>query len=326
MDKITEINMDYTTFSKIKGKLNPQDKKDITITSDKPISSSSSSSMSMASAMEESEILEPEAVIAPQDKATMKYLSNVKDVKTGQISKPFTIGAQRYQMVRALSGDNKIVMAVFAHDETDDNGDNVIYTVEDFERDIALPMKEAMGMVGKDIQVAEEDTYEGYKHYLVNKKTNKIRKFKTVEEILSANKTVDEDYMGGKEFRKYMTEKLFGRRKRMNELGAEPIGGAEDMTKKAERLMDIIDDNSKVQNAIKTIKTPDAKKEVIAAFAELIGVPRNGLTNLVSQIKDMSKEPVVQPTNEKVIITKNQLIESLKPSKVIKTIKIKDIK
>ena len=33
--------------------------------------------MSMASAMEESEILEPEAVIAPQDKATMKYLSNV---------------------------------------------------------------------------------------------------------------------------------------------------------------------------------------------------------------------------------------------------------
>ena len=322
MDKITELNMDYQTYKKISGTMNPKEKKDVTITGDRP-SSSSSSSMSMASAMEENEIIEPEAVIAPQDKATMKYLSNVKDNKTGQISQPFTIGAQKYQMVRALSGDDRIVMAVFAHDETDDNGENVIYTVEDFERNIALPMKEAMNMVGKDIQVVGEDTYEGFKHYLVNKKTNEIRKFKTVEEILSANKSVDEDYMGATKFKKYMTEKLFGRRKRMTELD---VDGGEDMTKKAERLMDIIDDNSKVQNAINTIKTPDAKKEVIAAFAELIGVPRSGLTNLVSQIKDMSKEPVAQPTNEKVIITKNQLMESLIEKKVIKTVKVKDIK
>lgn len=321
MDKITELNMDYQTYKKISGTMSPKEKKDVTITSDRP--SSSSSSMSMAGAMEENEILKPEAVITPQDKATLKYLSNVKDVKTGQISKPFTIGAQRYQMVRALSGDDRIVMAVFAHDETDDNGENVIYTVEDFERDIALPMKEAMGMVGKDIQVVDGETYEGFKHYLVNKKTNEIRKFKTVEEILSANKSVDEDYMGATKFKKYMTEKLFGRRKRMTELD---VDGSEDMSKKAERLMDIIDDNSKVQNAINTIKTPDAKKEVIAAFAELIGVPRSGLTNLVSQIKDMSKEPVAQPTNEKVIITKNQLIESIIGKKVIKTIKVKDIK
>ena len=128
--------------------------------------------------------------------------------------------------------------------------------------------------------------------------------------------------MNAPKFKKYMNERLFGKRKKMNELDAEPIDGAEYMTNKAARLMDIIDDNTSVQNAIKTIKTPDAKKEVIAAFAELIGVPRSGLTNLVGQIKSISKEPV----GESVVITKNQLLESIKPKTVIKTIKVKDIK
>jgi hypothetical protein len=92
------------------------------------------------------------------------------------------------------------------------------------------------------------------------------------------------------------------------------------------------------QNIIKTITTPIAQREVIAAFAELIGVPRNGLSNLVSGLKDMAKQqqqqqqqPATQtgeeqPITEKRVITKNQLMESLTPNKVIKTIKVKDIK
>ena len=283
--------------------------------------------------VEELNTLEPEAVIAPQDAATIKYLSNVVDNKTGEISQPFTIGAQKYQMVRGIGGDSQIVMAVFAHDETDDNGENVIYAIDEFEQKVALPAKlEMESKAMEEVVEPKEETYEGCKHFFVNPKTNKVRKFKTIEEMLSANKSEDEIYMGGPKFKKYMTERLFGKRKKMmNELGTEPMGGDEDMTNKAEKLMDVIDNNTSVQNAIKTIKTPVAKQEVIAAFAELIGVPRNGLSDLVSQMKDISKQPkqqqVTQPVQESVVLTKNQMMEMLGNKRnVIKTVKVKDLK
>lgn len=276
---------------------------------------------------EEDNVLEPEAVIAPQDDATIKYLSNVKDSKTGKVSQPFTIGAQKYQMVRGMTADKQIVMAVYCHDEKDEMGNNVIHAVDHFEQNIALPMLEReKSMMSEVSEKKEDETYEGCKHFLVDTKTNKVRKFKTVEDLLSANKTENEVYMGAAKFKKHTTERLFGKRKKMNEMGVEPVGSEEDMSNKANKLMDIIDDNTSVQNAIKTIKTPDAKKEVIAAFAELIGVPRSGLSNLVSQMKTISKQPVTQPTTETKVMTKNQLLESIKPKTVIKTIKVKDIK
>ena len=108
---------------------------------------------------EELNVLEPEAVIAPQDNATIKYLSNVIDNKTGEISQPFTIGAQKYQMIRGLANDNQIVMAVFAHDETDDNGCNRIHTIEEFEQ------AKEMEVAGKEMSYS--DGYrEGYKRAL----------------------------------------------------------------------------------------------------------------------------------------------------------------
>lgn len=272
---------------------------------------------------EEDNVLEPEAVIAPQDDATIKYLSNVKDSKTGKVSQPFTIGAQKYQMVRGMTADKQIVMAVYCHDEKDEMGNNVIHAVDHFEQNIALPMLEReKSMMSEVSEKKEDETYEGCKHFLVDTKTNKVRKFKTVEDLLSANKTENEVYMGAAKFKKHTTERLFGKRKKMNEIGTEPVVGGEDMSNKANKLMDIIDDNKSVQNAIKTIKTPDAQKEVIAAFADLIGVPTAGLSNLVGQIKDISKEP----TTESKVITKNQLLESIKPKTLIKTIKVKDIK
>jgi hypothetical protein len=294
---------------------------------------SSQSSTSMAQ-MEENEVLEPEAVITPQDAATIKYLSNVVDNKTGNISQPFVIGAQKYQMVRGLAGGSEIVLAVFAHDERDDEGNNIIYPIEEFEQKIAIPAKlelESRNMQEAKDEESKEETYEGCKHFFVDTKTNKVRKFKTIEEMLSANKSQDEVYMGGPKFKKYMTERLFGKRKKVNELGTEPMVGDEDMTNKAEKLMDVIDNNTSVQNAIKTIKTPAAKQEVIAAFAELIGVPRNGLSDLVSQMKDISKQPkqqqVTQPVQESVVLTKNQMMEMLGNKRnVIKTVKVKDIK
>ena len=281
-------------------------------------------------------VLEPEALITPQDKATIKYLSNVKDSKTGEISKPFTIGAQKYQMIRGLDDAKQIVMAVFAHDETDENGDNIIYSVDEFEKNIALPMLETMGLRGQDIGMVgdepmtevKDDTYEGYKHYLVNKETNEVRKFKTIEEMLSSDKLDTEEYMGVGKFKKHMNEKLFGSKKRnvepLNEVTPTGEESDEEMNIKAKKLMDMIGKRIPT-NIIKTITTPVAQREVIAAFAELIGVPRNGLNKLIMGLKVLAKQEVT-PVAESKIITKNELTESLKKHKIIKTIKIKDIK
>jgi hypothetical protein len=285
--------------------------------------------MSLSDIFETEEMFEPEAVIEPQDQATIKYLSNVKDSNTGEVSQPFNIGNKRYQMVRGIHPSGEIGLAVFCHDDMNEVGENVIHPVEYFEANIAKPMKEAMGMVGKNIQVVDEDTYEGFKHYLVNKQTNEVRKFKTIEEILSCDRMAEEEYMGVGSFKKYMNERLFGARKRKDETLNEvvPTGeeSDEEMNVKAKKLMDLISKRIP-QNIIKTIRTPIAQREVIAAFAELIGVPRVGLNNLISGIKDISKQPTEQPITEKKVISKKSLEESLVQKKVIKKIKIKDIK
>ena len=298
---------------------------------------------SIADIFEDDEVLEPEAVIAPQDNATIKYLSNVIDNKTGEISQPFTIGAQKYQMIRGLANDNQIVMAVFAHDETDDNGCNRIHTIEEFEQKIALPAKqkieeeEAKAMEeskameeAKSMEESKEETYEGCKHFLVDTKTNKVRKFKTVEELLSANKTEDEVYMGGPKFRQYMNERLFGKRKKMNELGTEPMNGQESgnledikMTNTAKNLMKAISKDPAVQHSLETIKTPKAQIAAILAFVNTIGMDSKKIGPLISGIKNISE----QPLPENIVMTKKELVEAYgKKRNVIKTIKIKDIK
>lgn len=269
-----------------------------------------------------SSLKEDDAVIEPQDQATIKYLSNVKDSETGKVSQPFDIEGKKYQMVRGIMPSKQIVMAVYCHDDMNDAGENILHSIEEFESKIAKPMLEKVNMVA----TKESDTYEGFKHYLVNKQTNEVRKFKTIEEILSCNKSNDEVYMDKPNFKKYMNERLFGSSKRKMDVLNEVIPSGEetdeDMNIKAKKLMDLIVKRIP-SNVIDTIKTPIAQREVIAAFAEMIGVPRNGLSTLISGLKDISKEPV---TNENLVITKKDLTESIVGKKVIKTIKLKDIK
>jgi hypothetical protein len=316
------LEMDMQTYKKIKGTIDP--KTNVRITGDKPAPTMGS-------------VTEDDAVIEPQDQATIKYLSNVRDPETNEVSKPFTIADKNYQLIRGIDASNEIVNAVMCID------DNMIHTYEDFERDIALPMKERLEMQGAniqsspDVQESSDDTYEGYKHYLVNKQTNEVRKFKSIEEMISSNKLDEEEYMNVGRFKKHMNERLFGSSKKkvesLNEVTPTGEETDEEMNIKAKKLMDLIAKRIP-QNIIKTITTPIAQREVIAAFAELIGVPRNGLNKLIGGLKDMAKqqeEPATQtgqeqPITEKRVITKNQLLESLTPNKVIKTIKVKDIK
>lgn len=322
--KITKENleMDMQTYKKVKGTIDP--KTPVKITGDRPTPTMGS-------------VTEDDAVIEPQDQATIKYLSNVRDPETNEVSKPFTIADKNYQLIRGIDASNEIVNAVMCID------DNMIHTYEDFERDIALPMKERLEMQGAniqsspDVQESSDDTYEGYKHYLVNKQTNEVRKFKSIEEMISSNKLDEEEYMNVGRFKKHMNERLFGSSKKkvesLNEVTPTGEETDEEMNIKAEKLMAMIAKRIP-QNIIKTITTPIAQREVIAAFAELIGVPRNGLNKLIAGLKDIAKqqqEPATQtgqeqPITEKRVITKNQLVESLKPNNVIKTIKVKDIK
>lgn len=320
--KEVSVNISADEYAKKKGLFTDKDTINIVGKEQKPIMGS---------------VTEDDAVIEPQDQATIKYLSNVRDPETNEVSKPFTIADKNYQLIRGIDASNEIVNAVMCID------DNMIHTYEDFERDIALPMKERLEMQGADIQSSpdvqesSDDTYEGYKHYLVNKQTNEVRKFKSIEEMISSNKLDEEEYMNVGRFKKHMNERLFGSSKKkvesLNEVTPTGEETDEEMNIKAKKLMDLIAKRIP-QNIIKTITTPIAQREVIAAFAELIGVPRNGLNKLIGGLKDMAKqqqEPATQtgqeqPITEKRVITKNQLMESLKPNNVIKTIKVKDIK
>jgi hypothetical protein len=278
----------------------------------------------------ESLFTEVDAVIEPQDQATIKYLSNIVDANTGEVSNPFTIADKNYQMVRGITPSKEVVMAVYCLDDMDDQGNNIIHSIEEFEKNIAMPMKEKLEREGKQVNSeSKDDTYEGYKHFLVNKKTNEVRKFKTIEEMLSCNKIEEEEYMSTTRFKKHMTEKLFGKRNKITEID-EPSD--DELTGKAKLLIQKMDEIYVIKNAMDSVNqqgTDKAKGIVLVAFAERIGVPKNKLSTIINSIKAIAKEPVPQQQGitEGKTITKKELMESLSnKKKVIKTVKVKDIK
>ena len=264
----------------------------------------------------------------------LEYLSEVKDAETGKISQPFTIKGKKYQMVRALTPDRKKVMGVYSHDEVGEDGNNVIYDVAEFEENIARKEMSEEGVVEPDgpematlnpieSNVTQErademgnPSFAGYKHYIVNRKTGKARKFKSIEELAKANMTEDEQYMGIKDFKKYVDEVLFGAGKRqMKEMDGTSMTTStsttqsptdEKMVASAEKLMKLI--GSKISPAVfqDIQKNHIAQREVLLAFAKMVGVPSVELNKIIMGIKGMAKQPVTE--------------------NVIKTVKVKDIK
>ena len=95
------------------------------------------------------------------------------------------------------------------------------------------------------------------------------------------NRARSAGYPEGEQLRDGAIQELILRRLMLEQ--AEKLGIAaesdEEMSAKAKKLMQMI--QTKIPSGIiKTIKTPVAQREVIAAFAEMIGVPRNGLSKL----------------------------------------------
>ncbi len=310
----------------------------------------SSSSYTSSSTM----VSEDDAVIEPQDKETIKYLSNIKDPISNRVSQPFVIGAKKYQMVRGITPKKEKISAVYCHDDLDSLGKNLIVSIEEFEKKVALPAKQLAEKQLEEeekLKVAElnnqakekeqqanqqkkeEAKYAGSKHFLVNRNTGDVRNFKSVKDLLSQEKLDEEDYMGVQEFKQHINKKLFGGREKsgvLNEL--EPATPPTEMEQKeVTTLMDLIKKKIPPYN-FTTIKTPVAKREAIESFAEMIGVPPNQLNNIISGLRDMASDSTQQQQisyqqrssiQEHKVITKNDLIDSLRINKIIK---VKDIR
>ena len=130
----------------------------------------------------------------------------------------------------------------------------------------------------------------------------------------------EESYMNLPQFKKHVAEKLFGSKHRsLKEVEPTGLENDEEMNQKAVKLMDVIKSNNRVTNILATIKTPVAQREVIAAFAELVGVNRTQLPQLISSLKNL-----VQQQNQPQP-SANQAPQQVSEN-VIRVIKVKDIK
>jgi hypothetical protein len=332
--KINELNMDMTTYNKIKGKLNPQERKNVTITGDKPASTSAS-----MSSMMEGEVIEP------QDVNTIKYLSNVKDKQTGEISKPFTIADKRYQMVRGENGKKEIVIGVYCFDDLNENGENIIHPIDYFEEKIAKPMKEA-SMVGQDIQVndgfdyaAAENEYHDkanlmdylnlkdidpiYKHFFVDLKSGDVTaKFKTTKEMIKSGIKLgpNEDYMDIKTLKRYRFGDYFKKDITEN----EEQGDGTDVPKlKADvkKLVTLI--KNKFGIYLSKLDKPVEQAEFLNTMAAEVGVPLNKLSSIINNYKEVSKNQAMEPIKESKIFSKKEM-ETIN-KKVIKRTTVKNL-
>ncbi len=342
-NKVNEVTVstDVDTLNKIRGKLKPTDSVELV---DKNVSTTSTPVSSLSSMKEE------EAVIEPQDPATIKYLSNVKDKKTGEVSKPFTIADKRYQMVRGIFPSQEVVMAVYCLDDVDENGENIIHPKEYFEENIVKPFHES---TSKENEVTSTDGIKQntikeepktaetnkslklgeFKHFLIDTKTGKVRKFKKSEELAKANMSETEKYMNLSQFKKHVDETLFGNRQRakMRE---------EEQTIKPDVQIAIDQMVQKVKPYINKINEPIEKIQFIVKLTTMIQLETSKYPLLMAELKkasDSSFGGTNAPTNttitqttsgiaENKVISKDELIESLTKTKVIRTVKVKDVK
>jgi hypothetical protein len=338
--KENNLSMDIDTFNKVRGKLKPTDKVSLT---DKP------EELLTPSVMEDNDI-EPEATIEPQDKETIKYLSNVKDDSTGETSKPFVIGDKKYQMVRGITPSKKIIMGVYCYDDVDEEGDNIVHSVDYFDKNIAKPMIEVDDNPEKikrdfDYSASEKEFYDneqfmdylnlvdlvGFKHFFVNIKTGEtIAKFKNTKEMIKSGIKLgpNEDYMDVKTLKRFRFGDYF-----KSDISEDETNSDTDIPKlqsDVKKLTKLI--KNKFSMYLSKLDKPIEQAQFLTSMASEIGVPLNKLSSIVTTYKDIAKDGVMDKKTttglkaEAKIITKNKLIESLKPKKVVKTIKIKDIR
>ena len=352
--KIKEgLEMDMTTYKKVKGTLDP--KTPIKITGLSPV----------PSLTEDGDTLEPEAVITPQDKATIKYLSNVKDAKTGKVSKPFNINGKNYQMIRGEKPSKEIVMAVFCHDDLNESGENIIHSVEYFDENIAKPIKdgydyaaaereyhdkEELSLIepttvkefdyaGQEREFADKEAFMdylnltdlvGFKHFFVNIKTGELTaKFKNTKDMIKSGVKLgpNEDYMDVKGLKRFRFGDYF--KGDVNEAPVNPEDAGTDVPKlqsDVKKLANLI--KNKFSVYLSKLDKPIEQAQFLTAMATEIGVPLNKLSTIITSYKDIAQDGGLDKTTtaESKVLTKNELIKETIGKRVIKTVKIKNIK
>jgi hypothetical protein len=265
----------------------------------------------------------------------LEYLSEVKDKESGEISKPFTIDGKNYQMVRAINPKKEKVLGVYSHDESSDDN-HVIYSVEYFENNIVngslpaeKPSNDTPTPVTQNAAPMEENkpeaaNFAGFKHFIVNKKLGKTRKIKNIADLAKANMSEDEEYMGVHQFKKYIDEMLFGARKKMMQEDDTPT--PPNILASAQKLIDQI--TQKISpDVIKNIQQNTiAQREVILAFAKMIGVPANELNKIVNGLRNMQTNSQNVTTSDSSATVSTASSTNLAENKVITTIKVKDLR
>lgn len=276
---------------------------------------------------------------------SLKKISRVIDKSTGKVSPEFIIDGVKYQMIRAIGPNKQIQLAV------ENCVDGEVYSVDEFDKNIATPAKNVIeqGLSEDDSVISQTNPNEeyidflnlndlkGYKDFFVNVHTGEIvAKFKNAREMIKSGIKLgaDEDYMDIKQLKRFRFRNLI---KNDSEEVSEDVnlGKLQNDVKKLSKLI-----KDKFVIALEKINTPIEQSQFLVAMANEIGVPFAKLTSIINSFKDISKDqkndtPVINMTTdssttsngiaaESLIITKNDLIESIKP--ISKKIKIKDIK
>lgn len=314
-------------------------KTDINIVDKNKPNSATATNSPTTTTLEEVDDFGPQAV-------SLKYLSNLMD-KNGQISKPFIIGDKNYKMVRAIQPDKKVVQGVMSIDEVDEEGKCLIFGVDDFDRDVATPAKIAeeapvpsidppMHKMQEMTNHNDNEAYidylnlndlKGYKDFFVNPKTGEVvAKFKNARDMIKSGTKLEEDhdYMDAKQLRRLR----FSNSMKNDEALEEDVnlGKLQSDVKKLSKLI-----KDKFMIALEKINTPIEQSQFLVAMANEIGVPFSKLTSIINSFKDISKDQDTMNSmdsldtstasgglQERKVITKNQLAESIKPSNKIK--------
>lgn len=273
-----------------------------------------------------------------------KYLSNIKDSKSGDISKPFTLNGKRYQMIRAISPLKEKVSAVYCLDEVDEGGENIIHPVDYFEKNIAKKQIEEIKKPDNSKSIKSDSDKDiallkGFKYFLVNKKTKKFRKFKTAAELAKANMGEDEVFMSQKELRNFINETLFGKTRKnatspnivnegrvfkKNEIDSIILNGSLSNVKKKPIIegIQVVDGRTKQQlldkrlNKIKEIRdrAEGTREERVKRYNELFKETGNetiALKKLQSEINakaniEIAKLPELPETENEIINKKGE--------------------
>jgi hypothetical protein len=94
----------------------------------------------------------------------------------------------------------------------------------------------------------------------------------------------------------------------------DPVKLKSDVSKLLSKL-----DMSSIEPYMDKIDNPIEQAEVISQFAEKIGVPKSKLSSVITQLKTVSE-------NSEIKMSKSKLIETITGRKIVKIIKVKDLK